>query len=166
MGSPRLVERPAFEVAGKKTWISGQDNALFGRFWEQCRAEGLIKLLNQLSGFKAGPQTGGVMLGISRVERDPMNRAFDYMIAIERPEAGVTAGLEAYRVPASQWAVFECQGKMPEALMEAEIYAFTKWLPTSGFTHALAPEVEVYLPTRENENEDRCEFWLPIVQKI
>ena len=39
MTAYRLIELPAFEVLGKKTWISGQDNALFGRFWEQCRSE-------------------------------------------------------------------------------------------------------------------------------
>ena len=50
--------------------------------------------------------------------------------------------------------------------MEAEIYAFTQWLPASGFSHALAPEMEVYLPTRENGDEGGCEFWLPIVRKI
>jgi AraC family transcriptional regulator len=32
-----------------------------------------------------------------------------------------------------------------------------EWLPTSGYEHALAPEMEVYL------SGDACEFWLPIV---
>jgi hypothetical protein len=32
----RLIERPAFEVIGRKTWIGGQDNELFGRFWQEC----------------------------------------------------------------------------------------------------------------------------------
>jgi AraC family transcriptional regulator len=166
MINSRLVERPVFEVLGKKTWISGQDNELFGRFWEQCRAEGLMGLFEQISGFRAGPQTHGVLLGISRVEQDPANRAFDYMIAIEKPEGAAAAGLERYWVPASQWVVFECQGQVPEALVEAEIYAFTQWLPASGFTHALAPEMEVYLPAGGSGSQGGCEFWLPITRKI
>ena len=48
MSKPRIVERPAFQVVGKKTWISGQDNALFGRFWDRCRAEGMYAFMEWL----------------------------------------------------------------------------------------------------------------------
>jgi AraC family transcriptional regulator len=158
----RLVERPAFTVAGKKTWISGQDNAIFGRFWERCRAEGLFELFDRIRGTRAGPQTNGVTLGISRVEQDPSKRSFDYMIAVESPVEGLGAGLETYEVPACQWAVFECRGQVPDSIVEAEIYAFTQWLPGSGFVHANAPEMEVYPPEAD---EGYCEFWLPIQGK-
>lgn len=166
MSNHRLVERPAFEVLGRKTWISGQNSELFRQFWGQCWADGLMDVFDKLGGFRPGPQTGGVMLGISRVEQDPAERAFDYMIAIERPEGGNPAGLEVYRVPASQWAVFECRGKVPEGLVEAEIYAFTEWLPGSEFIHAFAPEMEVYLPADEPGREGGCEFWLPVARKV
>jgi AraC family transcriptional regulator len=163
MKLPRIVERPAFRVAGKKTWISGQDNALFGRFWAQCKTDGLFDTFARLTGFQAGPQTGGATLGISRVEQDPSNRAFFFMIAVELPEARDAGDLECYTVPASRWAVFECRGPIPAALVESEIYAFTQWLPSSGCIHALAPEMEVYPPQgNANDGEDYCEFWLPI----
>ena len=55
---------------------------------------------------------------------------------------------------------------MPEAIVEAEIYAFTQWLPTSGFVHANAPEMEVYPPGSRGDSDDNyCEFWLPIAEK-
>jgi AraC family transcriptional regulator len=156
----RLLERPAFAVAGKKTWISGQDNSLFGRFWERCRAEGLFEVLDWVRVAHAGPQTNGVTLGISRVEQDPSNRSFYYMIAVESSEeAGREAGLETYQVPACQWAVFECRGQVPDSIVEAEIYAFTQWLPGSGYVHANAPEMEVYPPEAD---QGYCEFWLPV----
>jgi AraC family transcriptional regulator len=79
----RIVERPAFNVLGRKTWISGQDNALFGRFWETCRQDGLFALFEQVNQLQPGQQTGGTTLGISRVENDPEVRCFDYMIAVE-----------------------------------------------------------------------------------
>jgi predicted transcriptional regulator YdeE len=41
----RIVERPAFEVIGKKTWISGPGNAQFGRSWQACQSEGLLDTL-------------------------------------------------------------------------------------------------------------------------
>ena len=166
MTTYRIIERPAFEVIGKKTWISGPDNAQFGRFWEQCQSEGLFETFKQIGGLRPGPQTRGVTLGVSRVENDPANRAFDYMIAVEKPGACPATDLESYCVPASQWAVFECHGKVPEAIVEAEIFCFTQWLPNSAFVHANAPEMEVYPPESQGDSDDNyCEFWLPIARK-
>jgi AraC family transcriptional regulator len=164
MAQYRLVERLAFEVLGKKTWISGQDNELFGRFWDQCTGSGLFKQFEALRRFQPGPQTGGVTLGISRVEKDPACREFFYMIAIEKPGDAPESDLEIYQVPAALWAVFECRGKMPDALVESEIYAFAHWLPGSEYAHAHAPEMEVYPPGQDGP-EVYCEFWLPIVKK-
>jgi AraC family transcriptional regulator len=164
MTAYRLIELPAFVVLGKKTWISGQDNDIFGRFWEQCRSSGLFQQFKALGGFRPGPCTGGVTLGISRVEKDPANRDFFYMIAIEKPRDAAQGDLEEYEVPAGLWAVFECRGKIPDALVEAEIFAITQWLPNSDYAHALAPEMEVY-PPGEGGPEVYCEFWLPIEKK-
>ncbi len=163
----RIIERPAFTVVGKKTWISGQDNDLFGRFWEQCQAEGLFEMFGQINDFQPGPQTRAATLGISCVEKDPMNREFYYLIAIEKPEDYTDTELEIYQVPASQWAVFECRGKVPESIVQAEIFAFTEWLPASEYIHANAPEMEVYPPESDGQSDDNyCEFWLPIKKKV
>ncbi len=153
----RIVHLPSFEVVGLKTWISGQDNDIFGRFWERCRQDGTLDVLRQITGVQAGKHTQGFMLGVSRVERDPSNRDFYYMIAVEKPEDGVIPdNFEVYRVPETQWAAFECRGQIPESIVQTEMYAFMEWLPSSGYEHALVPEMEVYLAG------DACEFWLPI----
>jgi len=168
MTTYRIVERPAFEVIGRKTWIAGTEaNAAFGRFWDRCRAEGLFTAFERLQGFQPGPQTNGVSLGISRVERDPAKREFFYMIAIEKPEScPVLDNMETYRVPVAQWAVFECRGKVPESIVTAEMFAFMEWLPASDYVHANAPEMEVYLPESNGQSaENYCEFWLPIKRK-
>jgi AraC family transcriptional regulator len=162
----RIVNRPSFQVVGKKTWISGQDNSLFGQFWEQCQAEGLFEVFKQISGLQPGPQTRGVTLGVSCVEQDPANRKFHYLIGIESPQDCTAMGLEGHPIPASQWAVFECRGKVPDSIVRAEMYAFTEWLPASGYIHANAPEIEVYPPESDGSQEDNyCEFWLPITEK-
>jgi AraC family transcriptional regulator len=158
----RIVERPAFRIAGKQTYISGPDNAQFGAFWDLCREGKLFERFEQLSSLRAGPQTGGVMLGVSRVEQDPTKRDFFYMIAVELPETVDVAdprleGLEIATVPAATWAVFDAHGPVPDAIVAAEMAAFGEWLPASGYVHALAPEMEVYLP-----GDARCEFWLPV----
>jgi AraC family transcriptional regulator len=161
----RIVEKPAFDVVGKKTWISGQDNELFGQFWVKCQEEQLFERLEKLSNNQPGRQTGSSVLGISCVEKDPTNRAFYYMIAIENPDTH-SQEMELYHVPASRWAIFECIGKIPEAIVKSEIYAFTEWLPSSANEHAKAPEMEVYFPGNDGMSEDSyCEFWLPITEK-
>ncbi len=157
----RSVTRPAFKVAGKKTWIGGQDNEAFGLFWEQCRQDGLFDTLGQVSGMLPGAQTGGVTLGVSLVAEDPANRAFYYLIGVELPEGADASGLEVYEVPAAQWEVFECRGQVPQSIVEAEMYAFMEWLPASGLEHAAAPEMEVY-PNGESSADYLCEFWLPV----
>ena len=154
----------AFDTLGYKTWISGQDNELFGRFWQQCQVNGALQELDkikQVAGLHAGPQTKAGLIGISCVEQDPSNRAFYYMIAVEAPRTLQTASLEYYQVPASKWAVFQCRGRVPDAIVAAEIYAFSEWLPSSGYSHALAPEMEVYPASGE---QDENEFWLPIIK--
>ncbi len=178
MHNVRVIERPSFTILGKKTWIGGPDNEAFGRFWVECRAGGLLERFRQMqrkAGQPISPQTNSAVLGVSRVEQDPAKRDFYYMIAIEAgdmpsldvPSPGAAspdlsveeAGLERYQVPAGRWAVFECRGKVPESIVAAEMYAFMEWLPASGYQHALAPEMEVYPLC---DDEEYCEFWLPI----
>jgi AraC family transcriptional regulator len=160
-----IIEKPAFDVIGRKTWISGQDNNLFGQFWIECQKEGLFETFEKLNNKQPGLQTNSSVLGISCVEKDPTNRAFYYMIAIEKPEKP-SGKLEMYHLPACQWVVFECVGKIPEAIAKSEIYAFTEWLPSSEYKHAQAPEMEVYFPGNDGSREDSyCEFWLPIIPR-
>lgn len=159
-----LVDRPAFQIWGRKTWISGQDNALFARFWELCRADGLLDDFQRLRGNFLGAVTGSFLLGVSCVEEDPAVRTFDYWIAIEAPTGEVPGGLSARQVPACTWAVFACRGPVPHALVAAEMYAFREWLPVSGFIHAQAPEMEVYPPDDNRGGESYCEFWLPVAR--
>lgn len=162
MTTLRIVERSPFTIAGKKTWISGPENEQFGLFWQQCCAAGLLNRFNAIKqefGFDAGVQTNSGILGVSRVEQDPSNRSFYYMIAIEIPPGTTVDDLEIVEVPACTWAVFECRGPLPGALVESELYAFLQWLPQSGYRHAMAPEMEVYPPYQD---DTYCEFWLPV----
>ena len=69
-------------------------------------------------------------------------------------------------MPSSRWAVFECVGPVPEAIVKSEIYAFIEWLPSSAYAHAKAPEMEVYFAGDDGSRADSCcEFWLPIIEK-
>ncbi len=152
----RIEEKGAFEVTGRKIWIGEQDNEKFGMFWAESRQNGLIKRLSDLA--EDGMMEKSVF-GVSRVEKDPANRAFYFYIAAEtraQPD-----DLEHFTVPAARWAIFSNRGTLPESLIEAELYCHMEWLPQSPYLHAPAPELEVY-PACDSE---LVEYWLPVVEK-
>lgn len=153
----RLENKPAFEVTGIKTWISKVED--FGNFWSKCHEDDTVSTLKSLNNYNIGEFTQSLIFGVSRVENDPNNRDFYFYIAAEY--AGTdNKNFETFTIPAAQWAIFESKGPVEKALFEAEMYAFKEWLPSSGYIHAMAPELEVY-PERDHEI---VEFWLPIIK--
>lgn len=155
----RIEKKPAFRVVGAKTWISGQDNDQFGVFWNEAEKSGLIAKLHSVMSDVGESVTKSGVFGISCVEKNPDDRAFYFYIAAESDKE--TDGLEAYTVPECEWAIFRNHGDLPMSLVNAEMYAFMEWLPSSPYKHALAPELEVY-PAADATS---VEYWLPIVKK-
>lgn len=162
----RIERKPEVKVIGRKIWISGTDNELFGQFWQKSKEDGLLDMLYQLRCKRLSPVLNSMTMGISCVEKDPVDRSFYFMIAAESNECPEGHDLEEYTIPACDWAVFENQGNMPFALIEAEMHAFMEWLPTSDYIHDNAPEMELYPPCKLEEGNTLVEFWLPIKKKI
>ena len=42
---------------------------------------------------------------------------------------------------------------------------FEEWFPSTGYEHAPAPELEVYLPGDVDSKDYRCQVWIPIVKE-
>ena len=158
MVNVRIESKPAFDVTGIKTWISKVED--FHDFWNRCHEDQTISDLKTLVNYNAGEITQSLVFGVSRVENDPNYRDFYFYIVTEYAEKG-QRDFETFTIPASQWAIFECKGPIEKALFEAEMYAFKEWLPSSGYVHAMAPELEVY-PARDSQV---VEFWLPIMTR-
>ncbi len=162
----RIERKPGFRIIGRKIWISGTDgNEVFGQFWKESQENGLVKRLNEIRADKREAIIDNGVFGVSCVENDPSNRSFYFYIGAECDECPKDAGLEEYSVPACEWAVFENRGAMPDSLVESEMYAFSQWLPNSGYIHANAPEMEVYPWSDSSEEGTLSEFWLPIKEK-
>ena len=156
----KIVEKKSFLVCGKKTWITGQHNEEFGEFWNKAHKTGLVDLLKKISISK---EMDKAIMGISRVEKDPGNRAFNFYICCETEALStINDDMEVFEVPASKWAVFSnysTNNNLAEALIEAEMYCHMDWLKNSGYIHAMAPEMEIY-PLNDGI---RVEYWLPIM---
>ena len=67
---------------------------------------------------------------------------------------------EEYWIPACKWAIFEGQGTN-HSLQQLEKRIITEWLPTSGFTYANSPDIEVYI--KADPQEAVYEYWIPII---
>ena len=154
----RIVTKPAFEVTGVKTWISKVED--FHNFWNKCHEDGTVSTLKALNNGSIGENTNSLIFGVSRVEKDPEDRDFYFYIATECANQDHST-YETFTIPESLWAIFESKGPIQNALFEAEMYAFKEWLPSSGYLHAKAPELEVY-PAHDSQV---VEFWLPIVKE-
>lgn len=153
----RFENKEAFRVLGKKVWISGQHNEEFGEFWSEANSNGLV---DTLKGINQNVVMEKSVIGVSRVEADPNNRAFFFYIACET-EAD-EPDMENFVVPAGTWAVFSNHGEsLGEALVQAELFCHFEWLKDSGYVHAYAPEMEVY-PAKDGM---LVEYWLPVIKK-
>lgn len=161
MVNMRIENKQSFKIAGRKIWISGQDNEIFGAFWKESHENGLIEQLKSVSAKIESKVTNSDVLGVSCVENDPAIRAFNFYIATEIIDEINTDKLERFIIPECTWAIFSNRGNLPMALIEAEMYAFMEWLPASQYNHAHAPELEVY-PVNDNSS---VEFWIPIIAK-
>lgn len=154
----KIIEKNSFWVVGKKIWITGQNNQEFAEFWNMSHKSGFVDSLKNIS---APKEMDKAIMGISRVEKTPNDRAFYFYICCET-ESFITVEdtMEIFEVPASRWAVFSnhSSNNLAEALIEAEMYCHMDWLKKSGYHHALAPEMEVY-PLKDGT---LVEYWLPI----
>ncbi|TCT16214.1 GyrI-like small molecule binding protein [Natranaerovirga pectinivora] len=99
------------------------------------------------------------------MEFDLENEEFAYVIAVEKPEVGLAGDFVEKEVPSATWAVFESIGPLPKAMQDIWRRIFSEWFPATGYEHADAPELEVYLPGNISDEDYKCEIWIPIIKK-
>jgi len=164
----RIVDKPAFEAAGwafRTTTAGGENMREIPRFWDRCLAEGRVRALAPLSGAFG-------ILGLC-ADFDAKMEGFTYVIGVEaKPGAKLPEGTQKVKVPAAQYAVFECVGAMPDAIQKGWGYAMGQWFPQSEWEQAQPVNFELY-PTfpdgdeRGDPTSPKCytEIWIPIRKK-
>lgn len=155
----RIEEKPAMRIVGvKERYVVNLDEnfAKVPVQWFKAMMTGRIRKIMSLN--KAEEKT---LLGVSVFEEDGL---FDYYIATETDEP-TPKNMVEYNVDATEYAVFECIGAVPQALQELQKNIITDWLPSSGYEYANAPDVEVYYEGDRNSDDYKCEVWLPVVKR-
>ncbi len=147
----RIEEKEAFRILGLSCPLSKELTENFERIpavWDAALADGtLARLLSMAEGKPEG------LLGVSIHHTED----WKYLIAVRSDQK--PGEYEEYQIPACKWAVFEGKGTN-RTLQELERRVITQWLPTSGYTYAEIPDIEVYL--RADPEDAVYEYWLPV----
>lgn len=155
----RIVKKEAFKVIGKVSKVStkgGAELRAIPELWDACNSDGTCQRICSID-YRQN------LLGIC-MDFEHDKEQFSYMIAIEAVKNLQDTDFETREIPAGTWAVFASVGPMPNAIQTVWEKIFTEWLPTSGFKHANAPELEVYFPGNPSAQDYKCEVWIPIIK--
>ena len=148
----RVEEKAAFRVLGVSCPLNkelDQNFEVIPTVWDTALADGTLTKLSALQ--ESRPQG---LLGISVHHTED----WKYLIAVrsDRKEDS----FEEYHIPACKWAIFEGRGTNL-SLQELEKRVIAEWLPTSGYTYANSPDIEVYI--KADPQEAVYEYWIPIL---
>lgn len=156
----KVVNKEEFKVIGKSirvTTVGDKNFVDIPKFWDEANQTGLCEDL-----FKYASELG--LLGIC-MEHDEAQKEFTYVIACEKTVEEIPKDLIEKEIPASTWAIFESIGAMPNAIQAVWKYIYSEWFPTAEYKHAGGAELEVYLPGNPNDENYKCEVWIPVVKK-
>jgi AraC family transcriptional regulator len=153
----RIFEKESFKVVGKQTRITMVDEQNFNqvpKFWNDCMKEGSYEWISSKAG-KLG------VLGVSK-DFDKCKDEFNYMLAVEEIKDTLPKGYISETIPAATWAAFESVGPVPEALHDLLRRIYAEWMPSTGYQHDCAADIEVYPVGDMSSTDYRCEIWIPI----
>jgi AraC family transcriptional regulator len=164
----RIVDKPAFEAVGwtfRTTTANGESMREVPKFWDRSLAEGKVRGLQPHAG-----EFG--VLGLC-AEFDDKMEGFTYMIGVEAAAGTkLPEGTQKVRVPAAQYAVFECVGAMPDGIQNGWKYAMGQWFPQSDWEQSQPANFERYpsFPAGDERGDPtnaKCytEIWIPIRKK-
>ena len=157
----KLIEKPAFDVVGKArkfTTVQGENFIKIPQFWNEFMKDKSWDTLMKVSGGKEGKITGGGSLGVCIGNEEN----FSYAIGVEKPDKAVPSNFDVFHIPAATWAVFDCT---LDNLQDITKRIYSEWFPSTGYEHAAAPEIEVYLPGDFANTAMKCQIWIPIIKK-
>lgn len=155
----RIIEQPAFRVVGIPSdngkWGLEDAGAKATEFWEKLGAE-VHKVIDLMD----GSEPKG-LLGVQFCE----DGDFDCYMACVATNQPCPDGMEERIVEGATYAVFDCIGAMPDAMVELWHRILTEWLPSSGFEWESKTDVGRYLTPKMTSPDSRSEVWLPVVKR-
>lgn len=156
----RIIHKESFTVVGRQTRTTmkeGQNFSQVPEFWNACIKDGSYLWLSSKAG-KLG------IMGVSS-DFDQDAEEFNYTIAIENIDEEIPPGFASVAIPEAKWAVFQSVGSVQEAAHEMIRRIYMEWMPSMGYEHDCAPDIEVYPEGDMHSDSYKCEIWVPIITR-
>lgn len=130
-------------------------------FWNECNEAGLAERICRYGRFDRLRGLLGVCFS-----GEMADSGFPYGIGAEYNGVPLEdEELELVDIPAHNYAVFPCRGKMPEAFKRTYHQICTEFFPQSNYQYGSGVELEVY-PSADVQSEDyACEIWIAVKEK-
>lgn len=155
----RIIEQPAFRVVGLPStngkWDMEDAGAKATEFWEELGAD-----VHRVVDLMDGSEPAG-LLGVQFCK----DGDFDCYMACVATNQPCPCDMEERVVEGATYAVFECEGAMPDAMTDLWHRILSEWLPSSGYKWESKTDVERYLTPNMVSPDSRSEVWLPVVKR-
>lgn len=153
----RLVKKEEMRLLGKIKKISCVNGNNFKEIpatWQQYFKDGTFsKLVNLDQGSPKG--LFGLCLNYSSEAEE-----IDYAVAVIGDKQ--SDEFEEIVLPSVTWAVFDCKGRLPEAIQNGWKFLNEEWVVKYPFNHADCPEVEWYSEGNSFDDDYLSQIWIPI----
>ncbi|MCL7425461.1 AraC family transcriptional regulator [Streptomyces sp. YS415] len=158
----RLVDRPAFRLAGHATRVPLIHEGINPHIQEHIAALPQEEHLR----LKALSDTDPAGLLQVSADVDPDGRegtelTYLHGVALSG-DTPVPDDLDAIEVPAGMWAVFRISGPYPQALQTTWAATATEWFPSNPWRLRPGPSIVAILDRADDFSTATCELWLPV----
>ena len=143
----KIVEKAPFTVMGiKKRFNAETSYKEIPEFWGEW--------MSDMKGLK----------GTFGICTDMDGKNFDYWIAdLYLPWEDIPEGCCTYQIPGGLWALFRCEGPLPDSMQKVNTQIWSEWLPTlQGYTLAGNYSLEFYLPPAKEPADTVSYICIPL----
>lgn len=155
----KIVEKGSFTVLGmSKIFDYENGKTEVPKFWSEYLAKGNEKTVCGRFGINIDETMG--------------QERFEYLIAdLYDPQKEIPQGFVTKTIPSFTWAVFSCDGPMPQNLQDVNVKIFSEWLPAlKEYEFAAGYCIEQYddpsnFPKGIADENYHAEIWIPIRKK-
>lgn len=157
----RIAQRSAYEICGIATDIPIHErtNAMITQFWDDNIGSGVIGQFHRDIGLEYTTCLNAALFNYRK-------SSFSYMICYDMPAHHIPDQYFVLPIPSFTWAVFftpeHTSEETTDKIRNMRKRIFMEWFPTSGYTHAGGPELELF---RNHNDTFVVEVWIPIIKK-
>lgn len=158
----KIVKKDAFKVLEKISKQSIYDSENINTipdFWSESHNDGTVTTLLSKTSDKT------FIYGICYNNEPTDSKTFDYSIAAKYDGTEIPDGFTVKEIPKRTWAVFTCEGAMPEAMQKTWHKISAEFFPAANYEPTYELDIEAYTAGDMSSPDYKSEIWVPIKEK-